>query len=113
MIRINLLPVRAVQRRHESKVQLQIGTVVLAVAVAGGAWLYTVQEQELAERQTTLAHLNAQLKDLDKIVKEVQKFQEQKSLLERKVEVIGGLKKNQRRPAHVPGAGGSPRICQQ
>lgn len=101
MIRINLLPVREIRRRLAARRQLQLSLVLLVAAIAGGAWFYTVQNQELHERHTELARLESELANLDKIIKEVQKFQNQKALLEQKVEVIGGLKKNQRRPARL------------
>jgi type IV pilus assembly protein PilN len=101
MIRINLLPVREVRRRLAARRQLQLGLVLIVASIAGGAWFYTVQRQELAERRNELGRLSAELQALDKIIKEVQQFQEKKSVLEKKVEVIGGLKKSQRRPARL------------
>lgn len=101
MIRINLLPVREVRQRLAARRQLQFSIVLILATIAGGAWFYTVQNQELHTNRTALARLDAQLKALDKIIKEVQQYQSQKALLEQKVEVIGGLKKNQRRPARL------------
>ncbi len=101
MIRINLLPVREIRRRLAARQQLRLSLVLIVAAIGGGAWFYTVHNQELSERRQTLARLEAESKALDKIIKEVQKFQNQKTLLEQKVEVVGGLKKNQRRPARL------------
>ena len=52
MIRINLLPVREIRRRLAARRQLRLSLVLMVAAIAGGAWFYTVQNQELHERRT-------------------------------------------------------------
>jgi type IV pilus assembly protein PilN len=99
MIRINLLPVREVKRRLALRRQLQTAAALFILAVGCGAWLFYTQGQTRQAQARELEQLQAELKSLEKIVKEVEQFQKQAALLEKKVEVIGGLKVSRRLPA--------------
>jgi type IV pilus assembly protein PilN len=99
MIRINLLLVREVKRRLELRQQLQVACLLLIVAVGFGGWLFYTQAQTRAARAHELEQLKAELKSLEKVIKEVEQFQKQTALLEKKIGVVGDLKANQRLPA--------------
>jgi type IV pilus assembly protein PilN len=99
MIRINLLLVREVRQRLELRRQLQVACACLIVAVGVAGWLFYEQGQTRAARVRELEQLRAELKSLEKIVKEVEQFEKQARLLEKKIEVIGGLQASKRIPA--------------
>jgi type IV pilus assembly protein PilN len=99
MIRVNLLLVREVKRRLELRSQIQVACVALLLAVGGCAWFFFMQMQTHGARVRELAQIEADIKALQKIVDEVEAFQRQARLLQRKVDVITGLKTNQRYPA--------------
>ncbi|GIX46324.1 MAG: fimbrial protein [Candidatus Tectimicrobiota bacterium] len=99
MIRINLLPTRRLQRRLELKRQLLVAAVVLGLTVGGGGWLGQQQQETKSTLLRRLDQLEAELKSLEKIIKEVQQFEKQSKLLQQKIDVINDLKTNQRRPA--------------
>jgi Tfp pilus assembly protein PilN len=99
MIRINLLLVREVKQRLELRRQLQVACGCLIVALGVGGWLFYKQGQTRLARLHELDQLQAELKALDKIVKEVEQFEKQARLLEKKHDVIGDLQAGKRIPA--------------
>ena len=101
MIRINLLPAREARRRVELRQQIRVAVVVVLLTVGGGAWAYITQESNLEIRQQELAQVEAEIKRLEAIIKEVQKFENQKALLDKKVGAIQDIKTKQRRPARL------------
>ena len=99
MIRINLLPAREARRRVELRHQFQAAIVAVLVVVGGSLWAYTTQNSELTARQQDLAVVDEEIKRLEEIIKEVQKFETKKAQMEKKVGAIEDLKLNQSRPA--------------
>jgi type IV pilus assembly protein PilN len=101
MIRINLLPAREARRRVELRHQLQAAIVVVLAVVGGSVWAYTIQNSELAARQQDLVGVEEEIKRLEEIIKEVQKFETKKTQMEKKVGAIEDLKLKQNRPARL------------
>ena len=101
MIRINLLPAREARRRFELRRQLQVAIVVVLAAVGAGVWGYTSQNSDLVTRRQELAGIEEEIKRLEEVVKEVQKFETKKALLDKKVGAIEDIKIKQRRPARL------------
>jgi len=101
MIRINLLPAREARRRVELRRQFQVALVTGLAVVGGGVWGYTIQNRELGARQQELAGIDEEIKRLEVVIKEVQKFEMQKAQLDKKVGAIEDIKVKQRRPAHL------------
>ncbi len=96
MIRINLLLVREVKRRIELRRQLQLAAVLLVLVVAYGVHSYVAQAQERQAREDELQQIKAELETLEKILKEVEKFEERTALLQRQLDAIRSIKTNQR-----------------
>lgn len=101
MIRINLLPAREARRRVELRRQLQVAVLVVVVALGGGVWGYMAQNSNLEAHQQELAGIQAEVKRLEAVIKEVQKFETRQALLDKKVGAIEDIKTNQRRPARL------------
>ena len=99
MIRINLLLVREVKRRLELRKQLQLAAVLLVLVVAYGVYSYWGQTQERRDREDELQQIQAELDTLEKILKEVEAFEERTALLQRQLEAIRSIKTNQGLPA--------------
>jgi Tfp pilus assembly protein PilN len=99
MIRINLLLVREVERRLELRRQIQVACVLVVMALGLGVWVFYTQGQTRQARERELQQLEAELKSLEKIIKEVRQFKKQSALLQRKIEAIETIKANQRVPA--------------
>ena len=101
MIRINLLPAREARRRIELRRQIQVAVVVVVAAIGGGIGGYMAQNSNLQEHQQELAGIQEEVKHLEVIIKEVQKFETRQALLHKKVGAIEDIKTKQRRPARV------------
>lgn len=101
MIRINLLPAREARRRVELRRQLQVAVLVVGVAIGGGVWGYGAQNSNLEKHQQELAGIQEEVKRLEAVLKEVQKFETRQALLNKKVGAIEDIKTKQRRPARV------------
>src|SRR5574341_272889 len=101
MIRINLLPAREARRRVELRHQIQVAVVVVVAAIGSGVWGYMAQNSNLQEHQRELVAIQDEIKHLEVVIKEVQKFETRHALLQKKVGAIEDIKTKQRRPARV------------
>ncbi len=101
MIRINLLPVRQVQKREAGRqfIVLAVGILILA-AVANGAWYYWLDEKR-ADAQRHLNDTNARIAQLDKVIGEVKNLQQRKLDVEAKLKVLDDLRKQRGGPVKV------------
>jgi type IV pilus assembly protein PilN len=99
MIRINLLLVREVKRRLELRRQVQVACLLLIVALGFGAWGFYTQGQTRKARERELRQIEAELKSLEKIIKEVKQFESKTALLQRKIEAVEDIKSNRTLPA--------------
>jgi type IV pilus assembly protein PilN len=68
MIRINLLPVKAAQRRASGQRQLLVGGVVLLTVLAGTVIFHTIEEARLLKVKNDVAAVKA---DVEKLKKEL------------------------------------------
>ena len=101
MIRINLLPAREARRRFELRRQLQVTVVAVLAALGGGVWGYMAQNSSIAARQQELESIQVEVKRLEAVIQEVQKFEAKKALLDKKVGAIEDIKTTQHRPARL------------
>jgi type IV pilus assembly protein PilN len=75
MIRINLLPVKAAQRRASGVRQLLVAALVLLVSLTGAVAFHIMAERELAEKKAEVARLQA---DIAKLKSEIGDYEETK-----------------------------------
>lgn len=101
MIRINLLPAHEVKQRFILRTQMAVAVVLVVGTVAGCVWVMYLQGQERAERMAALSRVEAEIASLENIVKEVDAFKLKRNQLQKQIEVVDGLKRNQRRPAPI------------
>lgn len=100
MIRINLLPKEARKRVGVTE-QIVIIVVVLILTVAGIIfWLKTLNGI-IEQKQTQIAQTKQRLAELQKIIDEIKAFEAQRAALERKLEIIAKLQKEQQVPVHL------------
>jgi Tfp pilus assembly protein PilN len=78
---------------------LMVGGLIVGLLIAGGWWW--MQRRTLTDRQETVAQKQVEADRLDKIIKEVAKYQKQKESLQKQVDVIKQLKENQRGPVRL------------
>lgn len=98
MIRINLLPIRQTQKRQTLQQQLLIGGMLLVITlIACIVWSATVSSR-VDDRRAQIAQKRNELKQLDKIIGEVNEFTTKKKELEEKLKVIEQLRKGKTGP---------------
>ncbi|WP_141593737.1 PilN domain-containing protein [Myxococcus sp. AB056] len=101
MIRINLLPVRAVKKREMGRQVLVLFAVVLIGAgVANYLW-YDNRESELVAHQQGVAAAKAKIVELEKIIGEVKNINTRKAEVEKKLAVLDSLRKGRKGPVRM------------
>ncbi len=101
MIRINLIPVRQVKKREAGRQQLVAFAAILLVAVIGAyEWVDHFQEQ-LDKRKAQIVKLQNDIKQLEKVIGEVNSITKEKKALEDKLKVLDTLKKRRAGPVKV------------
>lgn len=78
---------------------LVFALLALGLVVAGGWWFIT--NSKLKERQATIASKEGEAKRLDAIIKEVEDYTHRKESLQKRIDLINELKKNQKGPVKV------------
>lgn len=113
MIKINLLaegkrPVLARKSRSplgvggggaDTSNLLLVSGVVLGLLAAGG-WFFWVSSR-LKQKEREVAAAEREVEELKQVIKEVEEYKIKKADLERKIDVINGLKANQRGPVQI------------
>jgi Tfp pilus assembly protein PilN len=101
MIRINLLPTRALKQRAAALQQLSIGGGgALVVLMALAFWWWT-DVQTIARLEGEKESLQAQIDRLKKVVQDVKTFEAREKLLNSRIEAIQRLRSNQQGPVRV------------
>jgi type IV pilus assembly protein PilN len=101
MIRINLLPVRQVQKREQGRqfIVLVLGTLV--IAGAANAWWYVFMDGKRATQQRKLDDTNARIAQLEKVIGEVNNLAKRKKEVEDKLAVLEKLTKQRAGPVKL------------
>ena len=78
---------------------IMVTVAVLGLLAAAGYGLMKMRERDKLEEQVTRQRIEAQ--KLEKIIKEVEAFQARKDSLEKRIQLINDLKKNQKGPVRL------------
>ena len=92
MIRINLLPVKAAQKKEMLKGQLMVFALVMIVSVGLCAASYAYLNGEITAKQKQVDEKNAEIARLAKIIKEVKDYEKRQKDLRAKLNVLETLK---------------------
>lgn len=101
MIRINLLPVRAAQKKEKIRSQLSILFLCLVLVFLGCGALYAQKMGEINDSKDEIASINSKNNALKKKIGEVRNFEVKKAELEQKLNVLYSLKENKSGPVHL------------
>lgn len=101
MIRINLLPIRQEKRRETVQQQLLAFVGILILVILGCVGWWKLEDNKLQEKKALVAAKQQELKQLDKIIGEVNEFTSKKKELQSKLEVIQQLKKGKTGPVRA------------
>ena len=98
MIRINLLPVRQTKKKEMGKqVLVLFAAVILLAGVLNYLWLDS-REKEKARAKDQIAATDRKIKELEKVIGEVNQINERKKELEDKLKVLAELRKGRAGP---------------
>ncbi len=101
MIRINLLPVRQVQKREQGRQYLVVlAGVTLMALVANGYWYYWMEDKRVAA-QRRLDDTNSRIAQLEKVIGEVTNLNRRKKEVEEKLAVLDKLRKQRGGPVKL------------
>lgn len=101
MIRINLLPVRQVQKREQGRqfIVVMVGMLIIAAAANGYWYVWMDGKRESAQRR--LDDTNARIAQLEKVIGEVTNLQKRKKEVEEKLAVLDKLTKQRAGPVKL------------
>ena len=101
MIRINLLPVRAVKKREMGRQILALYAAVLIAAVVGNYFWYADRDGELQKANQGIAQTRAKIAELEKVIGEVTNINARKKEVEQKLAVLDTLRKGRNGPVRM------------
>ena len=101
MIRINLLPVRAAQKKEKLRSQLSIFFLCIVLACIGCGALYFQKMTAINGVQDEIATINQQNNKLRKKIGQVKDFEKKKVDLEKKLAILKKLKAGKSGPVHL------------
>lgn len=100
MIKINLLPKEA-RKRVGFVQQIVLMSLMLIVTFVGIGFYWSYLNGVIEQKNQEIADTEARLKELQKIIDEINKFEAQRLALEQKLAVIAKLEKEQKLPVHM------------
>ncbi len=101
MIRINLLPVRAAQRKERLRSQLSIFFLCMILVCIGCGALYVQKSAAIKDVKGEIASIDQKNKELRKKIGQVKDFEKKKADLEKKLAVLTKLKTGKSGPVHL------------
>jgi type IV pilus assembly protein PilN len=101
MIRINLLPVRAVKKREMGRQVLVLFALVLLGAGVGNYFWYADRDGELKRHRQGIAQTRAKIAELEKVIGEVKNINTRKAEVEKKLAVLESLRKGRNGPVRM------------
>ncbi|BCR04680.1 type IV pilus assembly protein PilN [Desulfuromonas versatilis] len=101
MIRINLLPVRAAQKKEQLKGQLVILTLALIAVAVGCGGVYASLAGRVNDEKAAIAQKEAEINQLRKAIGEVAHFKKLQAELRGKLDVLDQLKAGKSGPVHL------------
>lgn len=101
MITVNLLPVKASRRQDQVKRELALGTIGMAALLLVCGVMFVLVHAEVNELKAQNAELQKDIDNLKTIVARVDEIDELKKDLEKKLDVIAGLKARKLGPVRM------------
>lgn len=101
MIRINLLPVRAVKKREMGRQILALFGAVFIAGFIGNYFWYSSRDDVYQNNARALASTRARIADLDKVIGEVKNINTRKTEVEKKLAVLDELRKGRSGPVRL------------
>jgi type IV pilus assembly protein PilN len=101
MVRINLLPVRAVKKREVGRQIFILFALVIAGVLVGNFFWYGSRNSVAEKNQQQIAATEAEISKLEKIIGEVNNISKRKKEVEEKLKVLDQLRKGRTGPVKL------------
>lgn len=101
MIKVNLLPVRANQKKEKLQEQIIILVVGLVVVLVGCGIAYTTIISKIKQTQVQIAQQQATIAELTQKIGKVEEVKKLQAELQAKLDVLDKLKANKSVPTHL------------
>jgi type IV pilus assembly protein PilN len=101
MIRINLLPVRAAQKKARLHGQLAVAGLALITVVVVCVMVYTSMAVRIASQKKEIARIEQEINSLKKIIGEVASIKQLQKEYQAKLDVLSDLKEKKSGPVHL------------
>ena len=101
MIRINLLPVRDLQKKEKIRDQLLIAALALVVVLLGCGGLYAFASMKISAEKNAIQTAENEIRNLQKTLGKIAEFKKLQKELEGKLGVLQKLKENKSGPARM------------
>lgn len=98
MIHINLLPVKAAQKKERLKGQLFVALAVVVVTVVLCAMAYVQMLRWVSDAKDSVSQKKQEIARLDKVIEEVKEFEKRQADLRGKLDVLDKLEKSRSGP---------------
>lgn len=98
MIRINLLPVRATRKKETAKQQIAILVLVLLLVAGASGAVYAYYMAKVVSVNSDIAASEKELAQLKVKIGEIENLQKLKTEVQKKLDVLGQLRKNKTGP---------------
>jgi type IV pilus assembly protein PilN len=101
MIRINLLPVRQVQKREVGRQVLILAAIVVIGGLVGNYLWYDNRESERVRLAAQIVETQRRITELEKVIGEVNNINKRKKEVEDKLKILGDLRKLRSGPVRM------------
>lgn len=101
MIKINLLPVRAIRKKESIRQQISIGILSLVLAFIIIGYFHISAEREISFTQDKITETDNEIKTYKKVLKEIKIFKEKKTVLIKKIKIIEKLEQSRKGPFNL------------
>jgi type IV pilus assembly protein PilN len=101
MVRINLLPVRQVKRRAEGRQTLVLFGLILVLGIVGNFVWYSMASSAANASARQVQRTQDEIKNLEKVIGEVQNITKDQKALEDKLKVLDTLKRGRTGPVKL------------
>jgi type IV pilus assembly protein PilN len=101
MIRINLLPVREARRQAGVRQQGTLLAITVACAVALSGVIHLAKHSQIVMTRKHITAAQAELRSLDEVRREVERFMKEQEEIEKKLAVIANLERSRSGPVRI------------
>jgi type IV pilus assembly protein PilN len=101
MIRINLLPLKAAQKKEKLQGQLIVLAILVGLTLAGCFFVYGAMLTKISAEKKSIAEKEAESAQLQKVIGEVAHFEKLQKDLRGKLDVLEKIKSARNGPVHL------------